>query len=94
MNIRELEESDIDEVARLWHDGWRDGHLAIVPADLTRLRTLDSFRERLVALRPTIRVASDSGAIVGFCSVRGSEPLSALRCADRARLRRRSRAHG
>src|SRR5687768_14255831 len=49
MTIRAARGADVDQLAQIWFDGWRDGHLAIVPAALARLRTLESFRDRLRA---------------------------------------------
>ena len=44
-----------------------------MPAALTRLRTLGSFRERLQAALSEIRVVGPAGAPVAFCIVRGNE---------------------
>ena len=49
MDVRAADASEIDQLARVWFDSWRDAHAAIVPGELTRLRTLDSFRQRLLA---------------------------------------------
>lgn len=57
MTIRPAETAEIDALARLWHDGWRDAQLAIVPEALARLRTLESFRERMAAGLADVRVA-------------------------------------
>jgi GNAT superfamily N-acetyltransferase len=73
MNVRAAERNELDELARIWYDGWHDAHAAIVPAELTRLRTLDSFRERLEASLPNIRVVGPSGAPVGFSIVKHDE---------------------
>jgi ribosomal protein S18 acetylase RimI-like enzyme len=73
MNVRAAEEGDIEHLARVWHDGWHESHAQIVPAELTRLRTLDNFRDRLRAALPNIRVVGPFGAPVGFCITRGAE---------------------
>jgi GNAT superfamily N-acetyltransferase len=73
MEVRAAEEAELDQLAKLWHDGWQDAHARIVPAELTRLRTLESFRERLQAALPATRVAGPSGAPAGFCIVKGDE---------------------
>jgi hypothetical protein len=39
MDVRDAEEVEIDQLAKLWYDGWRDAHARIVPEQLTRLRT-------------------------------------------------------
>jgi GNAT superfamily N-acetyltransferase len=73
MVVRAAEQREIDYLAKLWYDGWQDGHAHVVPAELTRLRTLESFRERLQAALPSIRVAGPPGAPFGFCIVKGDE---------------------
>jgi GNAT superfamily N-acetyltransferase len=73
MDVRAAEEAEIDQLARIWYDGWQDAHAQIVPAELTRLRTLESFRRRLLAALPDIRVVGPSGSPVGFCIVKGAE---------------------
>ena len=73
MDVRAAEYEDIDCLGKVWHDGWHDAHAQIVPVELARLRTLDSFRERLRAALPEIRVVGPARAPVGFCIVRGDE---------------------
>ena len=73
MNVRNAEESEIDQLARIWYDAWRDAHEQIVPAELTKLRTLESLRDRLQAALPNVRVIGKSGEPVGFCMVKDSE---------------------
>jgi hypothetical protein len=73
MTVRHAEERELDRLASLWYDGWQDAHAAIVPAELTRLRTLSSFRERLQDALPYIRVVGPSGAPTGFSIVKDDE---------------------
>jgi ribosomal protein S18 acetylase RimI-like enzyme len=73
MDIRAARHDDLDRLAAIWHEGWHDGHAGIVPAALTQMRTLKSFRDRLVAALPSIRVAGPPGAPVGFSIVNGDE---------------------
>ena len=73
MNVRAAEDAEVDPLARLWYDGWQDAHAAIVPAELTRLRTLESFRQRIQDALPTVRVVGPHGAPVGFCIVKDAE---------------------
>jgi GNAT superfamily N-acetyltransferase len=73
MDVRAAAESEIDRLARLWYDGWQDAHARIVPAELTRYRTLESFRLRLQAALPDVRVAGPRGAPVGFFILKGDE---------------------
>ncbi|MEZ5290030.1 MAG: GNAT family N-acetyltransferase [Vicinamibacterales bacterium] len=64
---------DLEPLADLWHEGWRDAHAAILPADLTALRTRDSFVPRLRAALADLWVAGPPGAPLGFCMLRGDE---------------------
>ena len=73
MDVRDAEEAEIDQLARVWHEGWHESHAAIVPAELTRLRTLESFRHRLQEDLPNVRVVGPPGEPVGFCTVKGAE---------------------
>ncbi len=84
MDVRDAEAPELDQLAALWYDGWQDAHAAIVPAELTRLRTLDSFRDRLQNALPYIRVAGPPGAPHGFTIVKDDE-LYQLFVAARAR---------
>ena len=43
MEIRNATPEEVDRIAKLWYDGWQDAHSRIVPAELTRVRTLESF---------------------------------------------------
>jgi GNAT superfamily N-acetyltransferase len=73
MDVRAADEADVASLATIWYDGWHDAHARIVPAELTRLRTLESFGERLRAALPAVRVAGPPGEPLGFCIVRGDE---------------------
>jgi ribosomal protein S18 acetylase RimI-like enzyme len=87
MGVRPAEAAELDRLAAIWHAGWQDAHAAILPPELAALRTLESFRERLGAALPNLRVfdADDAdGEAVGFCLVRGDE-LDQLYVAARAR---------
>jgi ribosomal protein S18 acetylase RimI-like enzyme len=72
-NVRAAEEPEIEPLARLWHDGWHDAHAQIVPVELTRLRTLESFAPRLREALATVRVIGPPGAPAGFFMLKGSE---------------------
>ncbi len=73
MNVRAAEDAEVDQLARLWYEGWQDAHAEIVPAELTRLRTLESFLQRIQDALPTVRVLGPYGAPVGFCIVKDAE---------------------
>ena len=71
--MRPAEEAEIDRLAQIWYDGWHDAHARILPAELTRIRTLESFRDRLQAALPDVRVVGPFSGPVGFCMVKGDE---------------------
>lgn len=73
LQVRNAAAAEIDSLARLWYEGWQDAHLRIVPAELARARTPESFRERLQDLLPTTRVVGPIGAPLGLCIVKDDE---------------------
>ena len=73
MDVRDAEEHEVDALARIWYDGWNDAHAQIVPAELKRIRTLESFTERMRAALKTVRVAGPTGAPVGFHMLKDHE---------------------
>ena len=73
MTVRPAAPNEIDHLAHVWYDAWQDGHAGLVREELRRRRTLESFRERLQAALPTIRVVGAPGAPIGFCIVKGDE---------------------
>lgn len=73
MEVRSAEERELDQLAQIWYDGWHEAHAELVPEELTRLRTLESFRERLHAALPNVRVAGPQGRPHGLCVVKDDE---------------------
>jgi ribosomal protein S18 acetylase RimI-like enzyme len=73
MDVRPATADEIDQLAELWYEVWHESHAGLVPEDLTRLRTADSFRDRLRNMFSDIRVVGPSGSPVGFSVIRGSE---------------------
>jgi ribosomal protein S18 acetylase RimI-like enzyme len=73
MVVRSAEPLEVDALAVLWHDAWHEAHASLVPAQLTALRTLQSFRDRLQAELASVRVIGPSGCPSGFCIVREAE---------------------
>jgi ribosomal protein S18 acetylase RimI-like enzyme len=71
--VRPAEEVEIDYLANLWYQGWQEAHAHLVPDELRRLRTLDSFRQRLQAALPDTRVVGPPGAPSGFCTTKKGE---------------------
>jgi len=71
--VRDAEESEIDELATVWYQAWRDGHESVVPAELARRRTRQRFRDRLKAALAEVRVVGPVGAPIGFSMLKGDE---------------------
>ncbi|SPJ30385.1 GNAT family N-acetyltransferase [Falsiruegeria mediterranea] len=69
IEITELSTDLIPQAAEMWHAGWHEAHAAIVPNDLTELRTLDSFATRLKKYAATTCIAIHDGQILGLCVV-------------------------
>lgn len=73
MHVRPALEIELDRLAEIWHEVWHESHAPLMPAELIRLRTLDSFRDRFEVLLPDIRVVGPEGSPAGFCINRGDE---------------------
>ena len=73
MDVRAAVEADVDHLTQIWYDGWHEAHAQIVPAELRPFRTVDSFRQRLHAALPNIRVAGPFGAPHGFSILKDAE---------------------
>ena len=73
VDVRSADERDLDQLAQVWFDGWHEAHAQIVPPELTRLRTIESFRDRLRAALPDVRVVDASGSPAGFSVLKGDE---------------------
>ena len=84
MNVRTAQPEDVTGLARLWHDGWQDAHAALLPDELARHRTLESFRARVVAALADLRVMGPLGDPEGLCLVHADE-LNQLYVSESAR---------
>ena len=73
MHVRSADEQELDQLTSIWYDGWQDAHATIVSPELTRVRTRESFRERLQAALPGVRVIGPVGAPLGFAIVKDDE---------------------
>ena len=82
--MRSVAASEIDQLARLWHDGWHDAHARFSPAGLVQARTLPRFRERLAVALAETRVTGPVGAPLGLCMLKDDE-LNQLYVAREAR---------
>jgi len=73
VRLRPANSDDLDAIADVWHQGWRDGHLGHVPDALLPHRGLVHFRERVPPRLPTTTVATNGSTVVGFVTVREDE---------------------
>lgn len=71
--VRDAEPEDLKPLAHLWWSGWSDGHRGLLPEALTRLRTLESFQERMAAALPKVRTFGPVGAPLGFHLLKDDE---------------------
>jgi ribosomal protein S18 acetylase RimI-like enzyme len=83
-NIRNARATEIVRLATIWYEGWQDAHARILPVELARVRTLESFGARLRRFLASVRVAGPNDEPVGFCIVKGAE-LHQLYVSSRAR---------
>lgn len=71
--VRDAAAAELPALTRLWYDGWRDAHVAILPAELTRFRTFESFGQRMRDALADVRVAGPPGEPLGFHIVKADE---------------------
>jgi ribosomal protein S18 acetylase RimI-like enzyme len=69
VSLRAARTEDAAEIAEIWHLGWQDGHLGLVPQELLDVRTEASFRARAAERVPDTTVATVDGAVAGFVMV-------------------------
>ena len=65
--------ADADQIAAIWHGGWRDGHLGLVPDELVPERTPETFLVRARERLAQTTVAAVDEAVAGFVVVIGDE---------------------
>ncbi|ALM51917.1 GNAT family N-acetyltransferase [Halomonas huangheensis] len=70
MNIRTADQNELNPLAQLWYQSWRDAHAEILPQALVGYRTLESFRARLQSVLSGVRVAGPLGAPLGLCIIK------------------------
>jgi ribosomal protein S18 acetylase RimI-like enzyme len=71
--LRAATSADVEAIATVWHDGWRDGHIGHVPDALLPHRRLVDFRARVPPRLPQTTVATVGPDLVGFVMVRDDE---------------------
>jgi GNAT superfamily N-acetyltransferase len=60
-------------IAALWHAGWRDAHLEIVPQSLAAFRSAERFLARTEAALDRMILAEEAGALQGMALLSGDE---------------------
>ncbi|MBW9214170.1 GNAT family N-acetyltransferase [Mumia sp. zg.B53] len=71
--LRPARVEDASMLAKIWHEGWGDGHLGQVPDALVAARTSASFEERTLARIADMTVAVVDDTVAGFVIVDGDE---------------------
>ena len=69
VHLRPARAEDAAAIAEIWHLGWQDGHLGLVPQELVDIRTGASFRKRAAQRIPDTTVATVDGGVAGFVMV-------------------------
>ena len=73
-SIRPARAEDAGAVARIWTDGWRDGHVGNVPDELVAVRTPASFQTRAAErVADTTVAVAPADVIAGFVMVDDDE---------------------
>jgi GNAT superfamily N-acetyltransferase len=77
IELRPAHKQDAEQIAAIWQQGWRDGHLGNVPDVLVEARAPESFRARAaerVADTTVAVIAQKAGEeVAGFVMVVGDE---------------------
>lgn len=82
VTLRPAVPADAVAVARIWSEGWRDGHLGNVPDDLVAIRTEESFGTRAAERVGDTTVAVADGTVAGFVMVVADEVEQVYVAAD------------
>lgn len=71
--VRKVEADDLTPLGQLWIDGWHEAHDAISSPELMRLRTDQSFHDRMASFGDQTRCTGLVGAPTGLCVVQNDE---------------------
>lgn len=66
-------EEHLNDIVRIWHEGWTDAHAAIVPAELIKMRTIESLEARGNDRLDLIRVMMVDGQVAAFHMIKDDE---------------------
>ena len=86
MTVRAAAPGDVEAIAAVWHDGWREAHLGHLPPAIEPHRRPEGFRRRAAANLATTTVAEVDGRVVGFVMTHGDE-VEQVYVAPQARAR-------
>lgn len=73
MDVRCARQADVDRLATIWFEGWREAHAELLPAELARDRSRERLRARMVDALDTVRVVEHSDVPVGFSMTRDDQ---------------------
>lgn len=73
VEVRRAVQADLEPLTQLWIHAWHEAHDDITSPELRRLRTDESFRDRIHAFGDELRCTGAVGAPTGFCVVKGDE---------------------
>jgi NAD(P)-dependent dehydrogenase (short-subunit alcohol dehydrogenase family)/GNAT superfamily N-acetyltransferase len=71
--LRAATADDTEAIARVWHNGWPDGHVGHVPEQIEAHRRLADFRRRVPSRIGSTTVAVVDSQVVGFVTVHDDE---------------------
>lgn len=66
MQIKPARPEDVENLAKIWHEGWHRAHASIVPKTLSDLRTEREFLARMKSHLDQTHVAWVADEIAGF----------------------------
>lgn len=84
MDVRPALRSEIDAIARLWHDSWQEAHSEILPNGQARFWTPESFDRILRSNLGNVYVIGPVGSPLGLYIIKGDE-LNQLHVSTEAR---------
>lgn len=71
--VRNAIAEEAEVLAQIWMEGWTDAHDGLLPPELSRLRTLQSFLQRLLDGLDSTIVVLEKGRPVGFAMIKQDE---------------------
>lgn len=72
-SVRSYDPADAEGLAEVWHASWHRAHADYVPAELSALRTIQEFRDRINKHCDNLILIGPIGQPLGVCFVREDE---------------------